>query len=62
MRETLKIQGIPVTEIAERFNTPLFLYDGDILKRQFTKVRAAFHPSMTAPLSVRNMIGATAIM
>lgn len=46
MRETLKIQGIPVTEIAERFQTPMFLYDGDILKRQFNKVRTAFHPSL----------------
>lgn len=33
--------GLPFTELAARFGTPLYVYDGAVLARQFTRLRAA---------------------
>ncbi|HEV3359933.1 MAG TPA: type III PLP-dependent enzyme [Pseudonocardiaceae bacterium] len=37
-------QGVPISEIAERFGTPLYLYDGDILRDTYEDLRARLHP------------------
>jgi len=32
------IQGIPATELAERYGTPLYVYDGDWVTRRYTEL------------------------
>ena len=39
-------QGVPISEIAERFGTPLYLYDGDILRDTYQDLRARLHPGV----------------
>ncbi|MFF1904251.1 type III PLP-dependent enzyme [Kitasatospora sp. NPDC058218] len=36
-----RFQGIAITELAEQFGTPLFVYDGEVLERTFRDLRAA---------------------
>lgn len=38
----LEIGGVPVTRIAAEFGTPLFIYDGDMVRERYDAVRAAF--------------------
>ncbi|MDX3854831.1 alanine racemase [Streptomyces sp. AK02-01A] len=40
------VQNITVTELAERFGTPLYVYDGDVIARQFNGLRELLHPSV----------------
>ncbi|MBB5874095.1 diaminopimelate decarboxylase [Allocatelliglobosispora scoriae] len=35
----LTIQGIGITALAQTYGTPLFVYDGDVLRRQFQQLR-----------------------
>ncbi len=37
------IQGIPVTDIINTYETPLYVYDTDIIKRQVDRLAGAFH-------------------
>lgn len=46
MSDGFQIQGIPIEDLAERFGTPMYLYDGDVLRRQYTGLRSRLHPSM----------------
>ncbi|MEU4377332.1 type III PLP-dependent enzyme [Pseudonocardia alni] len=43
MNEEYRVQGVGITEIAEQFGTPLFVYDGDVLGGRTDAVRAALH-------------------
>ncbi len=36
------IQGIPVTDLVERFGDPLYVYDAAVMKRQFDRLNDAF--------------------
>lgn len=45
------IQGIPLIELAERFGTPLFVYDAHRIEQQYRRFIAAFDPAV--PLSVK---------
>jgi len=36
------IQGIPLTELANRYELPLYVYDADIMKRQYDKLTSSF--------------------
>ncbi len=36
------IQGIPITDLVERFGDPLYVYDAAVMKRQFDRLNDAF--------------------
>ncbi|WP_433654903.1 diaminopimelate decarboxylase [Nocardia sp. CA-128927] len=41
-----EVQGIPVTELARDYGTPLFVYDGDVLVDQYQGLRRRLHPKL----------------
>lgn len=49
----LHVQGIPVSEIAERFGTPLYLYDADVLAATYTALRDRLHPALDIYFSLK---------
>ncbi|MHC0433714.1 type III PLP-dependent enzyme [Streptomyces sp. O3] len=40
------VQGIGIGELAERFGTPLYVYDGEVIARQFGRLRELLHPAV----------------
>ncbi|MER6362235.1 type III PLP-dependent enzyme [Kitasatospora sp. NPDC001527] len=46
-------QGIAVTELAERFGTPLFVYDGEVLERTYRDLRAVLPPAVDVFYSLK---------
>ncbi|MFF7992067.1 type III PLP-dependent enzyme [Kitasatospora xanthocidica] len=48
-----EIQGLGITELAERFGTPLYLYDGDVLRERITAVRDRLHPGLEVFYSLK---------
>ncbi len=46
MSEPHTVQGIPVAELAERFGTPLYIYDGAVITRQYQGLRDRLHPAV----------------
>lgn len=42
MNGVLELGGLPVTQIAGEFGTPLYIYDGDLLRSRYEDVREAF--------------------
>ncbi|WP_432828456.1 type III PLP-dependent enzyme [Dactylosporangium sp. CA-092794] len=46
MSESHTIQGIPITELVERFGTPLYVYDGDVIAGQYRGLRESLHPAV----------------
>ncbi|MFY1638266.1 alanine racemase [Solwaraspora sp. WMMB335] len=46
MSEGHTIQGIPITELVERFGTPLYVYDADIIAGQYRGLRDSLHPAV----------------
>jgi diaminopimelate decarboxylase len=49
----MRIQGIEYEELARRFGTPLYVYDGDVLTSTITGLRAALHPSLEVFYSLK---------
>jgi len=49
----LEVQGIPVSELARRFGTPLFVYDADVLTEQYLGLRDRLHPAMEMFFSLK---------
>lgn len=49
----MKIQGIEYDELARRFGTPLYVYDGDVLSSTITGLRRALHPSLEVFYSLK---------
>ncbi|MBP2702771.1 type III PLP-dependent enzyme [Microbispora sp. RL4-1S] len=49
-----EVQGIPVSELAERFGTPFYLYDGDALREQFRGLRTRLHPRLEMFFSLKS--------
>ncbi|WP_238011722.1 type III PLP-dependent enzyme [Dactylosporangium sp. AC04546] len=47
------VQGITIGELAERYGTPMYLYDGDELRHRFGTLRAALHPAMEIFFSLK---------
>lgn len=39
MSKEYQIQQLPVSDIAERFGTPLYVYDGDVLQQVYQELR-----------------------
>ncbi|MEV7597969.1 type III PLP-dependent enzyme [Kitasatospora sp. NPDC089797] len=46
MSIAFEVQGLRITELAEEFGTPLYLYDGEEITTRFRGLRAALHPAM----------------
>jgi diaminopimelate decarboxylase len=53
MSDLHRIQGIPVTDLAERFGTPLYIYDGDELEQGYERVRGLLHPAVDILYSLK---------
>jgi diaminopimelate decarboxylase len=39
---TYTLQNIPLTDLAEKYGLPLYIYDADTMKRQFDNLNKAF--------------------
>jgi diaminopimelate decarboxylase len=50
----MKIQGIAYTELAERFGTPLYVYDGNVLLRRLSELSAALHSALEIFFSLKS--------
>ncbi|MEE1838762.1 type III PLP-dependent enzyme [Streptomyces sp. NPDC088190] len=50
----MRIQGISYTELAERFGTPLYVYDGDVLLRRLSELSQALHPALEIFFSLKS--------
>lgn len=50
----MKIQGIEYTALAERFGTPLYVYDGDVLLRTLSDLSGALHPALEIFFSLKS--------
>ncbi|MEV5981356.1 diaminopimelate decarboxylase [Streptomyces sp. NPDC052114] len=42
----LHIQGLPLTDLAAEFGTPLYVYDADVITRQYQDLRELLHPRL----------------
>ncbi|MFE6687036.1 type III PLP-dependent enzyme [Streptomyces sp. NPDC057743] len=47
------IQGVPVSSIGERFGTPLFVYDAEVLRATYEELRTLLHPAIDIFLSLK---------
>ncbi|MEN3307789.1 MAG: diaminopimelate decarboxylase [Micromonosporaceae bacterium] len=47
------VQGIPVTDLAQAYGTPMYLYDGDVLAGQYLGLRRALHPDVELYFSLK---------
>lgn len=48
-----QVQGIGITELAERFGTPLYVYDGEKLRGQYRGLREVLHPAVDIFFSLK---------
>ncbi|MFJ6215756.1 diaminopimelate decarboxylase [Streptomyces sp. NPDC092296] len=46
MPAEFEVQGLVITDIAEEFGTPLYLYDGEALRDRVSSLRALLHPRL----------------
>ncbi|MGW5082828.1 diaminopimelate decarboxylase [Micromonospora echinospora] len=53
MTGEMTIQGVAMSELAERFGTPLYVYDGDSLRGQYLGLRERLHPAMEVFYSLK---------
>ncbi|KOV87935.1 diaminopimelate decarboxylase [Nocardia sp. NRRL S-836] len=44
MTAEFTVQGLPISELAARFGTPLYLYDGDVLREVYRSLRELLDP------------------
>ncbi|UPK44472.1 diaminopimelate decarboxylase [Paenibacillus pabuli] len=44
MSAEYQIQQLPISEIAEKFGTPLYVYDGDVLQQVYQELRGSLTP------------------
>ncbi|MFF1906160.1 type III PLP-dependent enzyme [Kitasatospora sp. NPDC058218] len=49
----LRVQGVPVSQIAEQFGTPLFVYDAEVLRTVYQSLREGLHPAVDVFLSLK---------
>jgi diaminopimelate decarboxylase len=49
----LRVGGVPIREIAEKFGTPLFVYDASVLDLKWTRLRDALPPEFSIFYSVK---------
>ncbi|MGP3910939.1 type III PLP-dependent enzyme [Nonomuraea sp. 10N515B] len=48
------VQGLGIEDLAERYGTPLYIYDGDELRRQYEGLRTRLHPRMEIFFSLKS--------
>ncbi|MFB7907403.1 type III PLP-dependent enzyme [Kitasatospora sp. NPDC056076] len=53
MSVAFEVQGLGITELAEEFGTPLYLYDGEEITTRFRGLRAALHPALEVFYSLK---------
>ena len=46
MTRELTVQGLAISELAQRFGTPLYLYDGEVLEQTYRRLRTLLHPGI----------------
>ncbi|GGV42773.1 alanine racemase [Streptomyces spectabilis] len=49
----VRIQGLPVSAIAEEFGTPFFVYDADTVRADYTRLRDGLRPSVDIYYSLK---------
>ncbi|MEU3626932.1 phosphopantetheine-binding protein [Amycolatopsis coloradensis] len=49
----LRIQGVPIGAIADRYGTPFYVYDADILRETYRDLRDRLHPAVDIFLSLK---------
>ncbi|WP_329182062.1 type III PLP-dependent enzyme (plasmid) [Streptomyces decoyicus] len=54
MSAEFEVQGLKVTDIAQEFGTPLYLYDGDSLHDRMTALREQLHPRLEVFFSLKS--------
>jgi diaminopimelate decarboxylase len=54
MSDQQHVQGISVAELAERFGTPLYIYDGDTLASQYLGLRQVLDPRVEMFFSLKS--------
>ncbi|QQQ79070.1 type III PLP-dependent enzyme [Saccharothrix sp. 6-C] len=54
MSAEFEVQGIGITEIAERYGTPLYLYDGDELESRVDGLKELLHPRLEFFFSLKS--------
>ncbi|TQM84851.1 diaminopimelate decarboxylase [Saccharothrix saharensis] len=54
MTAEFEVQGIGITEIAERYGTPLYLYDGDELEARVDGLKELLHPRLEFFFSLKS--------
>lgn len=47
------VQGVTINEIVERFGSPLYVYDADVISRQFHSLRDRLHPAVEMFFSLK---------
>src|SRR5258706_13142142 len=59
---TLLIGNVPTTDLANRYGTPLYIYDAEIIRRQIARVRRAFAALPFRPFYAMKANSALAIL
>ncbi|MFE3173837.1 type III PLP-dependent enzyme [Amycolatopsis sp. NPDC059090] len=54
MSTELEIEGVGITELADRYGTPLFVYDGGELAGRMSRLRRELHDSMEVFFSLKS--------
>ncbi|MFK0195700.1 diaminopimelate decarboxylase [Kitasatospora sp. NPDC090308] len=54
MSAEFQVQGLDATALAEEFGTPLYVYDGEALRRRITDLRALLHPRLEVFFSMKS--------
>nr|MDT0658202.1 type III PLP-dependent enzyme [Micromonospora sp. DSM 115978] len=53
VHESHTIQGIPVAELADRYGTPLYLYDGEVVRETYQRLRGLLDPAVEIYYSLK---------
>ncbi|GHF70373.1 diaminopimelate decarboxylase [Amycolatopsis bartoniae] len=47
------VQGVPVSELAQQYGTPLFVYDTEVLRAGYQRLRERLHPAVDVLFSLK---------
>lgn len=48
-----EVQGVPVSELAREYGTPLYVYDADVLRSNYQRLREHLHPAVDVFFSLK---------
>ena len=60
--DVLHIEGVSASDLAERYQTPLYIYDGAVIRRQIDRVKNAFRGLPFRPFYAMKANSALAIL